>query len=389
MGTCRSQTPPSLQTGCQELLSQDRTKNSQQSPDVLHIEKSRIQSEAQGAYAFLRKTCNIPTKQIQSACYIPERNLLLTLSNDFKTISIYHTRNNFNLLAVRTSDFPITTISYSKELNKILVGGCDVQIWNPKNLKIEARSLEISFEPEIHSLTYVSGADVIVAKTKEFGIFVYDKNLALLASFRIQSDRHPWSLVDHVFCISKELLLVVFYIKEQQRLVLLNLKRATSKKYKQIFIPMSSCVEVTQQTPNKVFTCLTGSAQDFNNLSAFVLTQFMIDPETEELVVLKSADVSFRRLSRIENSNYFLAEEFGLQGQSKIFLVSLNRGQIEVIRVVSKPAKLLEKLQNSTLIMLKNEPLMICINMNEMDFYSIGCRKFDKSEKISIALNKH
>ncbi len=121
---------------------------------------------------------------------------------------------------------------------------------------------------------------------------------------------------------------------------------------------------MTQEVPHKVFTCLTSPTEDYYRLShwpSFQLTQFTIDPETEELTVTKMVeDLSFSRLMRLENSKYFLAN----QGQLQMCLLAIDKDHVEVIHVFSKSVN--PFMFDPRHFIMLNDGSIVSINMGHM-----------------------
>ena len=214
---------------------------------------------------------------IMSTCFLPKRSLFLVLPRGSKTISIYSTVKNFKLIAVKTADSELSTVSYSQDLDRILVGGCSLQIWNPITFKLEVQSLQISqYREQVYTLVYLPGPAVFVAKTM-VAIYVYSRDLTLLIRFKLPPNGCVMSSTAEIFEISQGLLLAVCHF-QKPRSLLLNIKRETVKELDQLYIPHTSCVEMTQEAPNKIFTCLTSLTKYPSvfpgQLSPFKLTQF-------------------------------------------------------------------------------------------------------------------
>ena len=316
-------------------------------------------------------------KSIMSTCYIPERNLFLVLPRSSKTILIYSIAKNFKLIAVVTADSELSTISYSKELDKILVGGCSIQIWNPITFKLEAQSLQISqYREQAYTLVYLPSPGVVVAKTMR-AIYVYSRDLTLLTRFELPPNGCVMSSTAEILYVSQDLLLAVCHFQES-RTLLLNLKNQTVKEFDQIEIPLNSCVGVIQETPHRVFTCLTSFTRFFpfrDQLCPYKLIQFTIEPETEELVISRvtKTDHSFHRLRRLENSKYFLAEGYNPSNISELFLLSIEKDQVKVIRVISGLTSPI-----GSFIMMKNQSLMVHENGSAICLYKCATQRKSK-----------
>jgi len=138
-----------------------------------------------------KKLSATSVKNITSVCYIPEIDLLLILSS--RSIYIYNPQTNFKLIAVRTTKMKIYTVIYSKHLRKIIVGGSAIQIWHPRNLKVEARSFQLSNDSSAGSLAYLPISDVIAIKT-ETSVSVSDRNLATFRAFELSWHRFYYDL---------------------------------------------------------------------------------------------------------------------------------------------------------------------------------------------------
>jgi len=307
----------------------------------------------------LKKLAEIPGfdhRIIKSTCFIPERNLFLVLPVQFNRISIYSTVRHFKLITTKTAQIKLNILNYSKELDKILLGGCYLQIWNPINFKLEAQSPEI---PKDHglmkTLVYLPSPKVIVAKTTS-AIYIFDQYLALEARFELLLYGGTQSSTADFFSVSQRLLLAVcHYSFEQPRLFLLNLKNEAVKELDQLNIPYIPCVEMTQEAPSKVFTCLISltkydSARRYEQ-NPSKLTQFTIDPQKEELVISRvtKTDHSFNSLFRLKNSNYFLAEGWSPSNISELFLLLINKDQVQITQVISREEIYIGRLNTFTM----------------------------------------
>jgi len=196
-----------------------------------------------------------PKNRTNSICYISDKNLLLLILTDSRTIHIYST-TNFNLVQVKRSQHPVSCLHYSKDLNKILVGGSEsvLQIWDPINFQVEASSPH----PEHHkplSLTYIPQPNVIAVKTYN-KVSIYNTELKSIANFSLpdeheeRTNHNQWSARHEVKCsrffgglyveaktprtasfyeLTPELFLVVCAFPNQKKLYLINLKEKTLK----------------------------------------------------------------------------------------------------------------------------------------------------------------
>ena len=330
----------------------------------------------------LKKLGKISRSDLRSTCYIPERSLFLVLPRDSKKIYIYSTVKNFKLIATKPAEIVLTSISYSKELDKILVAGRYIQTWNPITFKLEAQSPQIShFQELADSLVYLPSSDVVVAKTMA-AIYVYSRDLTPLTRFKLPPNGYVMSTTAEIFSVSQDLLLAVCHF-QTPRSLLLDLKNETVKEFDQLCIPHTSCVEVTQEAPHKIFTCLTSLTENYLTLrtlrdqqNAFKLTQFTIDPKTKELVIsrITKTDQSFYRLWRLENSKYFLAEGYNPSNISELFLLSVEKGQVEITRVISSLTSPI-----GSFMMMKNQSLMIHNNGSAMCLYKCTIQRKGKN----------
>ncbi len=169
------------------------------------------------------------------------------------------------------------------------------------------------------------------------------------------------------------------------RPVLLNLKNKTIKDLDQIEILFKFEIWAIQETPNKVFICLVSPTKfegtsmeklaNMLQLNPYKLVQFTIDPKKEELQILKATktDHSFNRLSRIENSNYFLAEGYNPSNISEIFLLLIEKDQVEIIRVISGLAN-----PYGSFTMMKNESMIIRKEGRVISFHKYSIKRKEK-----------
>jgi len=388
MGACQSL--PFAISQEHELSLQLSTNDQNQSSDSLkqdHLFQSLdFFLSFENDYISLKKLATISRspQNIKSACYIPERNLLLALARDSKTICIYNTLRNFNLIAKKTANVQLDVLIHSKDLHKIIVGGEFLQIWSPKNFQVEAQC-QIPDYSYVLALTYVPSSDIIIVKTGTI-LLIYGRSLAVLMRFPFPSyEEKNWSSAIEIFALTKGLLLGLYHEKDP-KLFLLNLKKKTLKIYDQLDFRYGSCLQMTQETPSKIFTCLaipkvrSKSESSYQGRYPFKMIRFMVNPKTEELVVLKMSKTShyFQSVMRLGNTKYFLAENF--DHSDEIVMLSLTKGNVEVTRVVSNPISPFSSLPNFALIMLKDESSIVYINNNGMWLYRFAI-KSDNSNK--------
>ena len=249
---------------------------------------------------------------IENLCYIPEKNRLLTLSKGPKRrVNVYNTIN-FSLIATVISKTPLSSIRYCPRLNTVLASTINnfIQVWSPITLKTEAESPEkmVLCNINLHSFERVS-------TPIDFG------------------DYSP----SEIFRISKNCLLIPCSHDSRKVLTLFDLRTRAKIKYKDIKIPDSSCVKMTEDTPTKVFTCLTEQFPSVWN--TYKLTQFTIHPKTKDPAVMRKtvSEHSFIALSQKENSKYFLAKARTETGGSQDVLLSIDKEKIEMIKIIPEP----------------------------------------------------
>jgi len=221
----------------------------------------------------------------------------------------------------------------------------------------------------------------MIAVKAEISILVFDRNFTALKIFKLSAAppthraSYGTSTTD-ILSISKDLLFIICY-HFQQRLFLLNLKNGTVRACSRNFIPHHSCVAMIEEAPQKVFTCLASPLEHRSEVSywcALPLTQFIIDPETEELTVTKvTKDFLVNRLFRLENSNHFLADQ-----KHEMVMLLIKRNHVEIIRVISKSVNPLRP-KPCHFIMLKDES-MVSINWDEKFCISMHLYRQEKSK---------
>jgi len=315
-----------------------------------------------------------PSPQARLVLEIAEKNLLVILFQDEKTIKVYNTLN-FNLVTVTKAQKEVKCMSYCKKLGRIIAGGvCEfLQLWSPKTFEVEAECLQIRSYQTIFSVSYVAKSNVIVTKAAD-QIRLYNTGLRFIICLSIPSSVLSADMGD-IFGLSKHLLLVACHSWTQKGPILFNLKTKSHVDYsKTAFIPKTTCIEMTEKTPVNVFSCLGmfisvpfGVGND-NYL--FPLIQFTIDTKNEELVPLRRSNVSthtFSKLKSIQNSKYFLAEKFE-RSVCETYLLSIEKDKIEILRVISKPSAIILNKVN-TYLMLKDG--LSLIEVNDQKFISV------------------
>ncbi len=125
---------------------------------------------------------------------------------------------------------------------------------------------------------------------------------------------------------------------------------------------------MTEKTPVNVFSCLgtfNGQPAAFTDgKHLYPLIQFTIDTKNEELIPVRSSDISthsFSKLNRIKNSKYFLAERFEDESYWKTCLLSINKDQVETLRIISGPLPIILN-QINTYLILKDGLSIIEVN---------------------------
>jgi len=312
---------------------------------------------------FFKKIKNLskPKDRIGLVCYVPERNLLLVLLSDCMTLNIYSTIT-FKPLAIRKSQGMILCMSYSPRLQKILIGGYNslLQIWCPKALKIEKESPKIRY-PNFYNIEYIPDSNVIVTKSSN-EICVYDTELVLLKDYPLPIyGEERASAAAEFHSLSKEILFVTSRFRKRKRLYLLNLRKKTLEECTQIFVPRASCVELIEDDPTKVFSCLVADEADVVKLSQideesypFTLALFAISPETGGFTVFKKTSHTFSKLHRVENSQYFLAQK----PTHEMFLLSIKKENVESISVISCPSPMILD-RYCIFVMIKGGPFLV------------------------------
>ena len=304
-------------------------------------------------------------------CYIPERHLLLALLIDYKTICIYST-TTFKLLAVKKTKNDINTMSYSPHLDRILTGGvaCILQIRNPTTFKIEAESAQKHYHYYLQSVQYAPKCDLIVARTCN-RVLLYTRNLAFFTAFQIPNSLWRRSSLNHeTFAISKNLLLATCRTKDQNILVGHDTTTGITKEYQEIFIPAVSCIEMTEESPLNVFTCLaqvpSHSQLPQKESDSYELTQFSVSPETRELALERKLATLYRFMSlqSVGNSKYLLAKSHSQEE----FLLSINKEKVEMIKVITRSMSPLGGF--CTYVMMRNE--FCLLEMNEKNLMSMN-----------------
>ena len=338
------------------------------------------------------KRLSRPREKVMFACYIPERNLLLAILSDFKTVNIYSTMN-FNLIAVKKSQGTVTCISYSKHLEMIIVGGGKalLQLWNPKTFEIEAESIR-NRSVGFCGVVYVPKAHLLVAKASS-SLDIYNTGLRFLFSFSLPTYPGSWhSGAAQIHIISKHLLLASVCYQKPKGLFLLNLKTKKSKEFTKIFVPTASCVEHTENNPQHIFSCLAVTeshpSKDFAEWHQFNLTQFTVDPKTEEFSLVRKTLTThrFSKLSRLENSKYLLAQKFTTEKGFEMFMLSINKDKVEIVNIISRPSSQIMLDKNGTYIMLKERLSSIAEVSEKSQINVYGCgsvtRKIEEKKSI-------
>jgi len=85
-------------------------------------------------------------------------------------------------------------------------------------------------------------------------------------------------------------------------------------------------------------------------------------------------DHSFNRLLRIENSKYFLAEGHSPSNISELFLLSVEKGQVEIIQAISGMVEPV-----GSFVMISNESLMIHHNRSVLCLEKCTIHRKDKT----------
>jgi len=314
-----------------------------------------------------------PSAQARLVFEIAEKNLLVILFQDGKTLRVYNTLN-FNLVTITKSEQEIKCMSYCKKLGRIIVGGKNgfLQLWSPKTFEVETECLQPNYQ-ELLSVSYVAKSNVIVAKTLN-QIRIYNTGLRFMTSLAIPLCASSWySDTAEFFSLSKNLLLAVCCYGVQKGLILFNLKTGNRVDCSPTaFVPRTSSVVMTEKSPVNVFSCLgffnSKPVSLMDDRYLFPLMQFTIDTKNEELVPLRSSSESarvFSKLIRIQNSKYFLAERFESYSSWKACFLSINKDQIEILRVMSGPSPMILNKAN-TYLMLKDR-----LSIVEVDYLNL------------------
>jgi len=320
-----------------------------------------------------------PNSSVADACYISERNLLLVVLGDRRTINIYSTIN-FNLIKSKKSQNMVTCINYSEHLQRILVGGAEsaLQIWNPTSFKIEIISPEKGSKWFL-SVDYVVKSNVIVVKTQS-EICVYNTKLENITSFQLPRYDGEWtSEAADFYGITPKLLLAVGSFHKQKRLYLINIEAKTLKECAEFFVPSTSCVKLTETSPKGIFSCLmTRQAKPFqvsDKWDLFALAQFTVHPETEKFAVCRTTLTShfFSKMKSLKNSNYFFAQKSSKEKSNEIFILLVKKNQVEILHVISgQSAIILDKFDRY--IMTKEQSSVVEIDgKNMISVYRFGC----------------
>ncbi len=175
---------------------------------------------------------------------------------------------------------------------------------------------------------------------------------------------------NEIFGISKNSLLITCRSKDRNTLVLLNTNTQTSKEYKDIFIPAVSCVEMTEESPLNVFTCLTRTPilnqPPPKDPVSYQLTQLSASLETEELVFTKkiATSHSFTSLQSVGNGKFFLAKSLA---QEECLLL-VNKEKVEMIKVMARSMSPFGGF--CTYVMMKNQ--FCLLEMDQKNLMSVN-----------------
>ena len=350
-------------------------------PPEPQYESMSIHFESESIY-FKKLSATFRRKvELTSICYIPETELLLGFQFASKNFYIYNPRKNFKRIAVKRAEMEINDMIYSKDLKRIIVGGSVVQLWNPKTLKVEVQSPPLPDDSSAIDVAFLPSSDIFAVKT-ETSILISDKTLKAFTSFQLPDVSYERRSANFV-SVSKDLLLAVCH-HLNQRLFLFNLKSGAIKEYHQMIIPICNCVEMIQETPDNVFICLTSRKPHYylNGCDyPFQLTQFTIDPETEELAITKMAtEISFHLLKKLNNSKNFLAMKHHV-----MFLLSINKDHVEIIHVFSEEIPYYMPVPQ-LFIMLNDESSIISFNKRRRVGESLHLYRKEKSQKQEISI---
>jgi len=319
-----------------------------------------------------------PRDKVTFTCYIPERSILIVVLSDYKTINIYSTMN-FNLIVAKKSQGTVTCLSYSKHLGMIIVGGSDnlLQLWSPKTFEIEAECLRKSGS-WFFSVAYVPKAHIIIGKDLN-GIETYNTGLRFLFSFSLPSFAGGWHPEPaQIQAISKHALLLSVCYGKHKGLSLLNLKTKIRKDFTNISVSATSCVERTANNPQHIFSCLMATEEnptkDFTEWHQFNLTQFTVDPKTEEFSIVRKTLTThrFSKLNRLENTKSLLAQRFTIEKGFEMFLLSIQKDQVEVVRILSRPSSQIILNKVGTYIMIKEGSIVEVNEKSQINVFGYG-----------------
>jgi len=330
----------------------ERSQQIQEQPESLHFVQ-----DPENKSISIKKRSNLsrPQTRIKMACYIPERNILLVLHRDGNAIDVYSTFN-YKLLKIIKNQVPVNYLNYNQHLKLIMVSGEDgfLQLWSIKDFQVkfkcDPKDME-GIEREIFSsVEYIPESDVIIVQGIA-NFFAYNTELKLLGTFELQSSVSDRSGREWFFDslemrgISQNLIFIAVQNWRENALYLLNLKTWILIHLQNIYVPPTSCVEISERSPVCVFTCLTGSNYDrwhfppiLPKPHTFKLTQFAIKSETEELIEFRHTLTNhiFSNLRSIKNTKYFLAQKFDSSKGYETFLLSVDKNHVEILHILSR-----------------------------------------------------
>jgi len=359
----------------EELKARNQTIQINKALDLQESQKMRDIIEDPQDFFRLKSQGRISrTKQERAlhCLYIPERNLLMVLLEDGKTINIYSTlSSNFKLVSIKKLNLEAFSMEYMKPIKMIVFCGpsSSIVLWNVNTLEEIASTFKKWANP-FTGAVYVPKAHVLAVKCS-VKLCIYTLSLQLVHTFYPQGV-HSFSI--DLLGLSEKIILSTYITYGKKACALLNLKTKEIKKLTNFELPRLTCIEITQKTPTTILTCLAKTTEnvessEFSN-GICPLAQFKVDYKAMELVLYKTSgqDFLFNELHSMRNNGCFFGTMKILGALCRNVVLRVCGEKVQILKVLVPFSLSLMRME--TWALMKGGGCLIGIdNMNKLTAY--------------------